>query len=185
MVMWSPLGTPATYFETGSLNLSLPSCASCTITAAVIVLVLEAIRKSVSVVGGIFVPSCVVPYVAVNSPWGVRRSTTAPGIRSSRAVASSIDCSADWLIGLSADEPLVVPPPPVTICARSRSLREGSFCWAKVETIRPKANPRASSRWSFMIFAGSSRLSSPILLLLRLIRHWTLNKPSFTCAASR
>ena len=45
MVMLSPLGTPATYFDTGSSRLSLPSWASCMITAAVIVLVLEAARK--------------------------------------------------------------------------------------------------------------------------------------------
>jgi len=45
MVILSPLGTPGTYFETGSSKLSLPSRASSTIIAAVIVLVFEAIRK--------------------------------------------------------------------------------------------------------------------------------------------
>ena len=44
MVMFSPLGTFGTYFEIGSLNWSLPSWASSTITAEVIVLVIEAIR---------------------------------------------------------------------------------------------------------------------------------------------
>ena len=77
--MLSPLGTPGTYFETGSSRLSLPSCASCRITAAVIVLVFEAIRKWVSALGGIVVPNSVVPWVTVKSPWGVRRRTTAPG----------------------------------------------------------------------------------------------------------
>ena len=50
-VMSSPLGTPCTYFETGSSRRSFPSCASSTVTAAVIVLVFEAIRKCVSPVG--------------------------------------------------------------------------------------------------------------------------------------
>src|SRR5205809_4770382 len=77
--MLSPLGTLGTYFETGSSRLSLPSWASSTITAAVIDLVLEAILKWVSARGGLIVPSRVVPWVTVNSPWGVRRSTTAPG----------------------------------------------------------------------------------------------------------
>ena len=53
MVMLSPLGTPGTYFDTGSSRLSLPSWASCRITAAVIVLVFEAIRKWVSAPGGL------------------------------------------------------------------------------------------------------------------------------------
>jgi hypothetical protein len=61
MVMLSPLGTPGTYFETGSSRLSLPSWASSTITAAVIVLVFEAIRKWVSALGGLLAPSNVVP----------------------------------------------------------------------------------------------------------------------------
>ena len=103
MVMLSPLGTPGTYFETGSSRLSLPSWASSTITAAVIVLVLEAIPKWVSARGGLLAPSNVVPYVTVNSPWGVRKRTTAPGIRSSLAVVSTMVCSAAWSIGLSAD----------------------------------------------------------------------------------
>src|SRR5213595_4152281 len=103
--MLSPLGTLGTYFETGSSRLSLPSWASSTITAAVIDLVLEAILKWVSGRGGLIVPSRVVPWVTVNSPWGVRRSTTAPGTRSSLAVVSTMVCSAAWSIGLSADEP--------------------------------------------------------------------------------
>ncbi len=45
MVMFSPLGTFGTYADTGSLNFSLPSWASSTISAAVMVLVFEAIRK--------------------------------------------------------------------------------------------------------------------------------------------
>src|SRR6266480_2248021 len=102
--MLSPLGTLGTYFETGSSRLSLPSCASSTITAAVIDLVLEAILKWVSARGGLIVPSRVVPWVSVNLPWGVRRSTTAPGTRSSLAVVFTILCSAAWSIGLSADE---------------------------------------------------------------------------------
>src|SRR5258707_717677 len=71
---------------------------------AVIDLVLEAILKWVSARGGLIVPSRVVPWVTVNSPWGVRRSTTAPGTRSSLAVVSTMVCSAAWSIGLSADE---------------------------------------------------------------------------------
>ena len=39
----------------------------------------------------------------MNSPWGVRKRTTAPGIRSSLAVVSTMVCSAAWSIGLSAD----------------------------------------------------------------------------------
>src|SRR5437868_15285352 len=102
--MLSPLGTLGTYFETGSSRLSLPSWASSTITAAVIDLVLEAILKWVSGRGGLIVPSRVVPWVTVNSPWGVRQSTTAPGTKSSFAVVSTMVCSAAWSIGLSADE---------------------------------------------------------------------------------
>ena len=41
----------------------------------------------------------------VNSPWGVRKRTTAPGIRSSLAVVSTMVCSAAWSIGLSAGGP--------------------------------------------------------------------------------
>ena len=92
--MLSPSGTSATYFAIGSSRLSLPSWASCMITAAVIVLVFEAIRKWVSALGGLAVPSSVVPWVAMNSPWGVRTSTTAPGTRSSSAVESTTACSA-------------------------------------------------------------------------------------------
>jgi hypothetical protein len=40
--MSSPLGTPSTYFETGSPKRNFPSWTSSTITAAVIVLVFEA-----------------------------------------------------------------------------------------------------------------------------------------------
>src|SRR6266480_3004174 len=79
------------------------------ITAAVMVLVLEAIRKWVSARGGFLVFSWVVPLAAVKSPWGVRKRTTAPGIRSSLAVLSTMVCSAAWSIGLSADEPAVEP----------------------------------------------------------------------------
>src|SRR6266496_426246 len=109
MVMLSPLGTPGTYFETGSSRLSLPSWASCMMIAAVIVFVFEAILKWVSARGGLVAPSNVVPRVTVNSPWGVRKRTTAPGIRSSLAVVSTMVCSAAWSIGLSADEPAVEP----------------------------------------------------------------------------
>src|SRR5947208_14661677 len=73
------------------------------ITAAVMVLVLDAIRKYVSARGGFLVFSWVVPVAAVNSPWGVRKRTTAPGIRSSLAVVSTKVCSAALSIGLSAD----------------------------------------------------------------------------------
>src|SRR2546421_11736899 len=79
------------------------------ITAAVMVLVLDAIRKYVSARGGFLVFSWVVPVAAVKSPWGVRKRTTAPGIRSSLAVVSTIVCSAAWSIGLSADEPALEP----------------------------------------------------------------------------
>ena len=60
-MMSSPLGTPETYFETGSSKRSFPSWASSTITAAVIVLVFEAILKYVSPRGGDVPPSSVVP----------------------------------------------------------------------------------------------------------------------------
>src|SRR5882724_12871963 len=73
------------------------------ITAAVMVLVFEAIRKWVSAWGGVVAPSNVVPQVTVNSPWGVRKRTTTPGIRSSFAVVSTNVCSATLSIGLSAD----------------------------------------------------------------------------------
>jgi hypothetical protein len=39
----------------------------------------------------------------------VRKRTTAPGIRSSLAVLSTMVCNAAWSIGLSADEPVVEP----------------------------------------------------------------------------
>ena len=61
MVMLSPLGTPGRYFETRSSRLSLLSWASCIVTAAVIVLVLDAILKWVSALGGLVAPSNVVP----------------------------------------------------------------------------------------------------------------------------
>src|SRR5207247_7320923 len=77
--------------------------------AAVIVFVFEAILKWVSARGGLVAPSNVVPWVTVNSPWGVRKRTTAPGIRSSWAVVSTMVCSAAGAIGLSADEPTVEP----------------------------------------------------------------------------
>ena len=160
MVIWSPSGTPETYFETGSSRSSRPSWASWTITAAVIVLVFEAIRKWVSARGGTVAPSVVVPWETVNSPWGVDRMTAAPGTSNSAAVASTAAWSAAWSIGLSAGEPFVVPSGRATICAGSCSPRAGSFCWAKVETMRPMANPTASTTWSFMIYSGSSRLSS-------------------------
>ena len=65
------------------------------------------------------------------------------------AVASRAAWSAAWSIGLNAEELLAVPSRFATICDRSCSLRDGSFCWAKVETIRPMANPMASSTWKF------------------------------------
>ena len=107
MVIPSPLGTPGTYFATGSPRRSLPSWASSKINAAVIVLVFEAIRKWVSARGGVVAPSVVVPEVTVNSPWGVRRTTTAPGTRSSLTAVSTVACSVAWSIGLSAGEPAV------------------------------------------------------------------------------
>jgi len=61
MVMLSPLGTPRTYFEIGSSRLSLFSWASRMITAAVRVLVFEAILKYVPALGGLAAPSSVVP----------------------------------------------------------------------------------------------------------------------------
>ena len=61
MVILSPLGTLVTYFEIGSPRPSLASWASCRITAAVIVLVFEAIRKWVSARGEAAAPSTVVP----------------------------------------------------------------------------------------------------------------------------
>ena len=59
--------------------------------------------KWVSALGGLVAPSNVVPELTVKSPWGVRNTTTAPGIRSSLAVVSTIVCSAALSIGLSAD----------------------------------------------------------------------------------
>jgi len=61
MVIASPLGTPWTYFEIRSSKLNFPSWTSCTMTAAVIVLVFEAARKWVSARGGFVAPSSVVP----------------------------------------------------------------------------------------------------------------------------
>ena len=55
--MLSPLGTSGTYFDTGSSSRSLPSWASCRITADVIVLVIDAIRKWVSAVGSGLLPN--------------------------------------------------------------------------------------------------------------------------------
>jgi hypothetical protein len=46
-----------TYFDIGWVKLNVPSCTSCTITAAVIVLVFEAARKCVSARGGFVTPS--------------------------------------------------------------------------------------------------------------------------------
>src|SRR5262245_16461347 len=107
MVMWSPLGTPGTYWDTGSSSVSWLSCASCMMIAAVMVFVFEAIRKYVSARGRFVVLSWVVPLAAVNSPCGVRKSTTAPGMRRSLTVLSTRDCRAAWSIGLSADAPAV------------------------------------------------------------------------------
>ncbi|MEO6835403.1 MAG: hypothetical protein ABI231_05785 [Candidatus Tumulicola sp.] len=56
-----------------------------------------------SAVGGVVVPSCVVPYVTVKLPWGVRKTTTAPGMSSLRAVVSSRLCNAAWLIGFNPE----------------------------------------------------------------------------------
>ncbi len=53
------------------------------------VLVLEAIRKWVAAVGGVWVPSSVVPVAAVTVPCGIRSSTIAPGTPSSAAAAST------------------------------------------------------------------------------------------------
>ena len=78
--------------------------------------------------------------------------TTAPGISNSSAVASTAAWSAAWFIGLSADASFVVPSRPATLCSRSCSLGDDSFCWAKLETLRPMANPMASPAWSFMIY---------------------------------
>ena len=50
--MCSPSGMPVTYLAIGSSSRSFPSWASCRITAAVIVLVFDAIRKWVSPRGG-------------------------------------------------------------------------------------------------------------------------------------
>ena len=84
--MLSPLGTPGTYFVTGSSRLSFPSWASSRVAADVIVFVMDAIRKWVSAAGRFFSPSFVVPDAATNSPCGVRNITREPGISSSSAV---------------------------------------------------------------------------------------------------
>ena len=60
-MMLSPLGTPSTYFETGSSKRNFPSWTSSTITAAVIVLVFEVARKCVSARGEFVPPSSVAP----------------------------------------------------------------------------------------------------------------------------
>src|SRR3982750_1047588 len=109
MVMLSPLGTLGTYCDTGSSRPSLPSWASCTITAAVIDFVFEAIRKWVSARGGVVVPSWVVPELTVTSPWGGRSSTMAPGPRSSGDVVPPRVGRAPWAMVLSADEPAGEP----------------------------------------------------------------------------
>jgi hypothetical protein len=83
-----------------------------------------------------------VPKVTVNSPWGVRRRTTAPGTRSSWAVVSTVVCSAAWLIGLSADEPALEPgggiaPAPGDAVGVDAVLADG------VETVEHPASRRA------------------------------------------
>ena len=61
IVIPSPPGTSGMYFVTGSSSSILPSWTSCRITADVIVLVIEAIRKWVPASGRSSVPSSVVP----------------------------------------------------------------------------------------------------------------------------
>jgi hypothetical protein len=89
MVTFSPLGTFGRYWDTGSLNRSFPSWARSMISADVLVLVFEAIRKCVSAAGGVCVPSLVVPTIASKFPCGVRSRTIAPGISSSLAAAAT------------------------------------------------------------------------------------------------
>src|SRR5262249_55139929 len=100
MVMLPPLGTPETYFETGSSKRNFPSWTSSTITAAVIVLVFQAILKCVSGRGSVVPPSSLVPYPNTNTPPGVASRTMAPGTMSSLAVASTVSRSAAGSKGL-------------------------------------------------------------------------------------
>ena len=79
MVMLLPLGTFGTYVDTGSLNWSLPSWASSTMSADVMVLVFEAIRKWVSASGGVCTPSCVVPTTACKVPLRGAQHDHCPG----------------------------------------------------------------------------------------------------------
>src|SRR4051812_2021497 len=103
--MCSPSGTRGTYFETGSSSFSLPSCASSTITAAVIVLVMEAIRKWVPAPGGVCVPTAVVPATAVMVPCGVCSSIMTPGTSASRTIPSASACNPAGSIRLSPAGP--------------------------------------------------------------------------------
>src|SRR6476619_7564880 len=89
MVMFWPLGTLGTYAETGSPKRSLPSCASSTISAAVMVLVFEATRKWEPPSGGLRVPNSVVPTAARKVTCGVRSTTIAPGTSSLAAADST------------------------------------------------------------------------------------------------
>src|SRR6478735_3058822 len=101
--MFSPLGTSGTYADTGSLNFSLPSWASSTINAAVMVLVLDAMRKCVFASGGVCAPISVVPTATSKFPCGVRSTTTAPGTFSSFANPSTTARNASRSMVFNAD----------------------------------------------------------------------------------
>ena len=95
MVMLSPLGTSGTYFDTGSSSRSLPSWASCRITADVIVLVTEAIRKWVSAVGRLLLAQ--LRRAGGGRELALRRAQQhhgSPGTSSSVAVSSTRACRA-------------------------------------------------------------------------------------------
>ena len=95
-MIWSPLGTPSTYLDTGSSRESLPSCASCRITVTVMVLVLLPIRKWSSTDNGASSPIVPVPNACAHVPWsGDSMCTTAPGMTWSFIACSIVDCSDD------------------------------------------------------------------------------------------
>src|SRR5262245_57165404 len=122
MVMLSPLGTPETYFETGSSKRNFPSWTNSTITAAVMVLVFEAMLKCVSARGSVVPPSSVVPYPNTNSPCGVRSRTMVPGT-SSLAVASTVSRSATGSKGLRFVADAVIPPKEQAMATTSARIR--------------------------------------------------------------
>src|SRR5687767_11910633 len=111
-------------------------------SAAVMVLVFEAIRKWVSARGGVVVPSWVVPELTVKSPWGVRRSTMAPGTSASWANVDTVACRALRSIGLSADV-LAMESGSAVARTPGNAVGAAAVCIARVGTVEHPAIRRA------------------------------------------